>query len=173
MFISHTGQDAHVEQLVSDLHGCLVNHRVRVFFDAATIPSGDTWRKTILKWVKRSKVVVVVLSPAFPTRKWPLRELSIVMANTQGRCIFPVLLGVTHEDLDRAGTTRPTKLGARWVKAWQADRELSELNPLQMLKALKEHQAENLNKLVAAGGPSKNEIMKAAADVSEKVRRYL
>lgn len=75
VFISHTGQDAYVDQLVSDLHGELISQRVPAFFDAASIPKGDRWRSTILKWVQRCKVVVV-LSPNFPTRKWPMTQRS-------------------------------------------------------------------------------------------------
>jgi len=174
VFISHTGQDAYVDQLVSDLHGELISQRVPAFFDAASIPKGDHWRRTILKWVRRCKVVVVVLSPNFPARRWPMAEVSLILSNAKGRTILPVLFGVARQDLSNPGSTA---LGTKWAKSWKQNQIVdpagSGLNPTELLKALMEHQMTDLSYLICAGQPAKGSIKKAAAALSEDVRKNL
>jgi hypothetical protein len=118
VFISHTGQDDYAAICAAFLEHDLRGKGISVFLDATDLLGGVRWRETITRNILRCKVVVVFLSPKYPTRKWPLLELHLALKNASKRHIVPVLFGVDRSSID--------KPPAEWTCAWD---KLEETDP--------------------------------------------
>jgi hypothetical protein len=160
-----------VDGLVSALHRELVDRRVACFFDAESLKPGVRWKDIIRKWVVNSKVVVVILSPSYPKRMWPLEEMSLAVQPTQGRVIVPVLFGVTREDFSPASSTRTRQ---EWQTFWRglSDTALPPgVQPGELLRSLEDHQMLDLNGIVFC--PHKGAFTRAARDIYARLQRHL
>jgi hypothetical protein len=105
LFISHASEDK--AGFVRPLVNRLSRHGLAVWFDETTLTLGDSLRGSIDKGLSRSRFGVVVLSPAFFSKKWPQLELdglwSLEMLG--GKRILPVWHEVTFADVARFSPT--------------------------------------------------------------------
>lgn len=100
-FLSHTGREYRAGELAGAIYDRLKAKKRLSFFDVKTIDGGEFWASKIETSVKRSLVFVPIISPTYPKRFWPMRELDIAINETPylpgtrgGRMIIPVILGV-------------------------------------------------------------------------------
>jgi hypothetical protein len=103
VFISHTGAQ---KDLANSLDVALKQLKLRPFFDLDSL-QGTMGNDVIMdEAAQRAPVGVLLLSPEFFQRTWPLRELAIIM-NT-GRYL-PVWTGKDFKDLEEFLKTKPDK----------------------------------------------------------------
>ncbi len=101
VFISHASEDK--EALVKPLAHNLRSFGVRVWYDEFSLCVGDSLSGTIDRGLKESRFGLVVLSPAFFTKKWPDYELRSLIAREkrQERLILPLWHRVEKADVLR------------------------------------------------------------------------
>jgi hypothetical protein len=118
VFISHAGGDQHAADFAVYLHGQLMNRGIAAFMDDQTLHGGMDWSQVITTWAVRSKVFIAILSPKFPTRKWPLCELHLARHHRlqQHAKTIPVLFGVSRSDLEQPGSS---EVSETWPWVWQ------------------------------------------------------
>jgi len=89
-FISHATEDK--EKVVKPLANALTRIKYRVWYDEFELRVGDSLRKSIDKGLLNSRFGVVVLSPAFFSKKWPQYELNGLTAREMDghKVILPV-----------------------------------------------------------------------------------
>lgn len=105
--------------LITPCQGCLIHPRhawsktLPVFWTKSILERstyvenlcqivGHPWEQQIVMEVKRSNVFVVILTPAFSQRFWPMYELYLALEAAEQqplRQIVPVLYGTTYVDL--------------------------------------------------------------------------
>ncbi len=105
VFISYARED---EQTVARPLADLLSARgLRVWIDATEIKIGDSLRAKIDEGLANSQFGVVVLSPAFLSKHWPLRELNGLAAReSEGeKVILPVWHNVNRADVARESPT--------------------------------------------------------------------
>jgi len=73
VFISHASEDK--ATFVTPLATALKKHGLKVWFDKFTLRVGDSLHCSIEKGLARSRYGVVVFSPKFLAKKWPMAEL--------------------------------------------------------------------------------------------------
>jgi hypothetical protein len=73
VFISHASEDKFV--FVTPLANALKRYGLKVWFDKFTLKVGDSLHRSIEKGLARSRYGVVVLSPKFLAKNWPMAEL--------------------------------------------------------------------------------------------------
>jgi DNA modification methylase len=101
VFISHASEDKH--PFVRSLAGALVEEGVNVWYDEFTLKLGDSLRRSIDRGLATCRFGVVVLSPAFLTKRWPQYELDGLVAGSK------VLLPIWHDvDRDQVARYSPT-----------------------------------------------------------------
>ena len=94
LFICHASKDKEdiVEPLATELRKC----GLRVWYDRFVLKIGDSLRAKIDEGLSSSKYGVVVLSPAFFSKRWPQAELDALFARqTSGH--ENILLPVWHQ----------------------------------------------------------------------------
>lgn len=101
VFICHASEDK--PTVVEPLAKALEGKGLRVWYDRSVLTIGDSLRRTIDEGLKRSQFGVVILSPAFFTKKWPQWELDgLVQREIAGsKVILPVWHNVAHGDVAR------------------------------------------------------------------------
>jgi hypothetical protein len=103
VFISHTGAQ---KDLANSLDVALKQLKLRPFFDLDSL-QGTMGNDVIMdEAAQRAPVGVLLLSPEFFQRTWPLRELAIIMNN--GRYL-PVWTGKDFNDLKEFLKAKPDK----------------------------------------------------------------
>eukprot|EP00878_Enallax_costatus_P017266 GHUV01018132.1.p1 GENE.GHUV01018132.1~~GHUV01018132.1.p1 ORF type:complete len:227 (+),score=49.70 GHUV01018132.1:955-1635(+) len=115
VFISHTGSDSDAAIFAAMLHDKLGEKKIPAFFDADSLDLGDVWQPRIIKAASRCSVFVAVVSPKYPTRKWPLLEMHLALQSAErSRCVvMPVLFGVERKDMEES-----TPISSDWRSAW-------------------------------------------------------
>jgi hypothetical protein len=100
-FLSHASEDK--ESFVRPLVGQLSMLGVRVWYDEFSLRVGDSLSRSIDRGLAESRYGVVVLSPAFLSKRWPERELrGLVAREVAGtNVILPVWLNVSRDDVLR------------------------------------------------------------------------
>lgn len=101
LFISHASEDK--ESLVRPLAEALASLGVSVWYDEFSLSPGDSISRSIDKGIANSKFGLVILSPAFLSKKWPEYELRGLVSReiAEDAMIIPVWHGATHEDVYR------------------------------------------------------------------------
>lgn len=102
VFISHAGPDK--AGVARPLAAALLARGYSVWFDEFELVVGDRLSSAIDRGLATSRCGVVVLSPAFMQRPWPLRELSGLVAR-ETVTGDPLVLPVWHE-VDRDAVVR-------------------------------------------------------------------
>ncbi len=90
VFISHASEDKAV--FVTPLANALRKHGLKVWFDRFTLKVGDSLHNSIEKGLARSRYGVVVFSPKFLAKNWPMAELNGLFAREMEghKVILPV-----------------------------------------------------------------------------------
>lgn len=91
VFICHASEDK--DDFVRPLAEALKNSHLEVWYDEFSLKIGDSLRESIDKGLSKSRYGIVVLSPAFFTKKWPIRELNGLVAremSDEDSVILPV-----------------------------------------------------------------------------------
>lgn len=102
VFISHASEDK--EALVEPLYQALYKVGVRVWFDKTELRLGDSLRRKIDDGLAHCRYGVVVLSPSFFDKEWPMNELGALMARetiTGATAILPIWHNLEAKDLIR------------------------------------------------------------------------
>ena len=73
VFICHASEDK--DSFVRELAHALDARRIRVWYDEFTLQPGDSLRRSIDRGLLTSQAGIVVLSPAFFSKRWPAYEL--------------------------------------------------------------------------------------------------
>lgn len=93
VFISHASEDK--DTIVRSLASALISQGLKIWYDEFTLRIGDSLRQKIDKGLARSRVGLVVLSPAFVSKGWTNYELDgIVTRTVSGE---QILLPIWHE----------------------------------------------------------------------------
>jgi len=93
VFISHASEDK--DTIVRSLANELVNQGLKVWYDEFALRIGDSLRQKIDKGLARSRVGLVVLSPAFIAKGWTNYELDGIVSRTVSG--EQILLPIWHE----------------------------------------------------------------------------
>lgn len=78
VFICHASEDK--DDFVRPLAEALKNSHLEVWYDEFSLVVGDSLRESIDKGLAKSRYGIVVLSPNFFKKKWPVRELNGLVA---------------------------------------------------------------------------------------------
>jgi hypothetical protein len=99
LFISHASEDK--QTFVEPLASALSAFGVNVWYDRYTLKLGDSLSRSIDKGLAKSDFGLVVLSPAFISKKWPEYELRGLTAREQagGKIILPIWHDISFEEL--------------------------------------------------------------------------
>ncbi len=113
VFISHASEDK--DSLARPLYLALQSRGVSVWFDEASLELGDSLHQKIDEGLSRCRYGVVILSPRFLAKRWPLRELNGLVARetTSGeKAILPVWYDLDASTLVKYSPTLADRLAA-------------------------------------------------------------
>lgn len=101
VFICHASEDKIA--VVEPLATALEREGLTVWYDRSILTIGDSLRQKIDEGLIKSRFGIVVISPAFFTKRWPGLELDgLVQKEIEGRkVILPVWHNVAHADVAR------------------------------------------------------------------------
>jgi hypothetical protein len=101
VFISHAHEDK--EAVARPLATELRSRGIRVWYDEFALSLGDSLRRSIDRGLAESRFGVVVLSPSFFAKEWPMRELNGLTSRESagGKVILPLWHGVQQPDVAR------------------------------------------------------------------------
>lgn len=96
LFISHASEDK--VDFVEPLASALTAFGVKVWFDKFALKLGDSLSRSIDRGLANSSYGLIVVSPAFISKKWPDYELRGLLAKelTSGRTILPIWHKITR-----------------------------------------------------------------------------
>jgi TIR domain len=94
-FISHASEDK--DDFARALADSLRRQNYRVWYDEFSLKIGDSLRASIDEGLRSSAFGIVLLSPAFFSKKWTQRELGALVSSDAG--ILPVWHNVTAADV--------------------------------------------------------------------------
>lgn len=100
VFICHASEDK--DSFVRPLAEALKNSHLEVWYDEFSLLIGDSLRESIDKGLSKSRYGIVVLSPAFFTKKWPIRELNGLVAREmsgENSVILPVWHNISAKQI--------------------------------------------------------------------------
>src|SRR6185295_6168061 len=94
VFISHASEDK--DSFVRPLAHALREAGLRVWYDEFTLKVGDKLRSSIDRGLLSARFGVVVLSPAFFSKAWPLQELEALFTKESGgvKVVLPIWHGI-------------------------------------------------------------------------------
>ncbi|WMW25853.1 TIR domain-containing protein [Methanolobus sediminis] len=97
LFVSYASEDKElfVRPLIETLH----EENLTIWWDEAEIKIGDDTLQSISKGLSESKYGLIILSPNYMRKDWPLRELNALLAKKKSM-ILPVWHNVNKEDVD-------------------------------------------------------------------------
>ena len=93
VFICHASEDK--DSFVRPLAEALKKRFIEVWYDEFSLVVGDSLRESIDKGLAKSRYGIVVLSPAFFNKKWPIRELNGLVAREMSED-DPIILPIWH-----------------------------------------------------------------------------
>lgn len=110
VFISHASEEN--EEIVLPLAAMLRKVGIRVWLDTRQLTLGDSLRQSIDNGLAQSRFGVVIISKAFLSKMWPMRELDALMAKESryGKVILPIWHGIRIADLEITSPTLAGKL---------------------------------------------------------------
>jgi hypothetical protein len=96
VFISHASEDK--DSFVRSLAEALNAYGLKAWYDEFSLRIGDSLTRSIDQGLSNSRYGIVVLSPNFFDKQWPVRELGGLTAREieEGRVILPIWFGVDH-----------------------------------------------------------------------------
>lgn len=99
VFISHASEDK--DSIVRALANELVSQRLKVWYDEFTLRIGDSLRQKIDKGLAKSRVGLVVLSPAFISKGWTNYELDGIVTRTVSgeQLLLPIWHNITKQQV--------------------------------------------------------------------------
>lgn len=99
VFISHASEDK--DTIVRSLANALVGKGLRVWYDEFTLRIGDSLRQKIDRGLARSRVGLVVLSPAFVAKGWTNYELDGIITRTVSgeQILLPIWHNITKQEV--------------------------------------------------------------------------
>ncbi|HMN67605.1 MAG TPA: DUF1883 domain-containing protein [Bdellovibrionales bacterium] len=99
VFVSHASEDK--ETVVKSLVHELIKLGLRVWYDEFTLRIGDSLRQKIDKGLARSRVGLVVLSPAFISKGWTNYELDGIVTRTVSgeQILLPIWHNITKQEV--------------------------------------------------------------------------
>src|SRR5207249_971645 len=109
-FISHASEDK--EAVVLPLAVMLRKLGIKVWLDSHQLTLGDSLRQSIDNGLTQSRFGVVIISKAFLSKPWPMRELDALMAKETryNKVILPIWHGVNFDDIEQHFPTVAGKL---------------------------------------------------------------
>ncbi|WP_093347108.1 DnaB-like helicase C-terminal domain-containing protein [Variovorax sp. PDC80] len=112
VFISHASEDK--QEVVRPLAEGLEARGLKVWLDEVQMTLGDNLRREIDKGLAQSRYGVVVLSPDYLRKEWPLKELDSLMSLETGlhKKILPIWHKVNSEDIAKYSPLMAGKLAA-------------------------------------------------------------
>lgn len=112
VFISHASEDK--QEVVRPLAEGLEARGLKVWLDEVQMTLGDNLRREIDKGLAQSRYGVVVLSPDYLRKEWPLKELDSLMSLETGlhKKILPIWHKVNSEDIAQYSPLMAGKLAA-------------------------------------------------------------
>jgi TIR domain len=100
LFISHASEDkeAFVKRLAAALNA---NPKFEAWYDEYSLKVGDSLLQSISKGLRSSDYAIVVISPAFISKRWTNEELAACFAleTKERKIIIPIWHDVTEEDV--------------------------------------------------------------------------
>lgn len=113
IFICHASEDK--KDFVAKLATALVKKGVKVWYDEFSLKLGDRLRQKIDEGLSNSRYGVVVLSPNFFRKKWPIDELEGLLAiEKEGRkVILPVWHNLTIEEIAKHSPLLAGRIAAK------------------------------------------------------------
>jgi len=99
VFISHASEDK--ETIVRSLVTSLVEIGLTVWYDEFTLRIGDSLRQKIDRGLAKSRVGLVVLSPAFVSKGWTNYELDGIVTRTVSgeQILLPIWHNITKQEV--------------------------------------------------------------------------
>ena len=99
VFISHASEDK--DTIVRSLASALIARNLKVWYDEFTLRIGDSLRQKIDRGLARSRVGLVVLSPAFVAKGWTNYELDGIVSRTVSgeQILLPIWHNITKEEV--------------------------------------------------------------------------
>lgn len=94
VFICHASEDK--DAIARPLAAALLEEHIEVWFDEYSMRVGDSLREAIDRGLAQSDFGIVIVSPAFFTKRWPQRELNGLVAREMAgtrRLVLPVWHG--------------------------------------------------------------------------------
>jgi len=114
-FISYASEDrAAVAQPLAE---ALSSIGLKIWFDRTALHVGDSLREQIDTGLAESHYGIVVLSPAFFNKHYPVRELNgLAQREVSGeRVILPVWYGLTAKEVARFSPPLADRIAAQWI----------------------------------------------------------
>jgi hypothetical protein len=101
IFISHASEDK--EAVAAPLAELLTQRGLTVWLDQWELTLGDSLRRSIEQALSQTSFGVVILSPEYLRKLWPMRELDglFSMETPDRKLILPVLHNLRHDELTR------------------------------------------------------------------------
>jgi hypothetical protein len=113
-FISYASENR--EAVAQPLAEALTRLGLRVWYDQTELRIGDSLRERIDHGLSSSQYGIVILSPAFFAKHYPIRELNgLAQRELEGeRVLLPVWYGITDRDVRRFSPPLADRIAARW-----------------------------------------------------------
>jgi hypothetical protein len=114
VFLSHASEDKLA--IAIPLYDALTKVGVRVWFDQAALSLGDSLRQRIDDGLRRARYGIVILSPSFLSKHWPVAELNGLFAREAAsgkKAILPVWHQLTSVELARISPLLADRVAAR------------------------------------------------------------
>lgn len=113
IFISHASEDK--KDFVQPLASALDAFGVKVWYDAFTLRLGDSLSRSIDQGLAKSDYGLVILSPAFLSKRWPEYEIRGLTAKelSGGKVILPVWHNVSRDDVLNFSPTLSDKIAIK------------------------------------------------------------
>ncbi|CAM9660036.1 unnamed protein product [Chrysoparadoxa australica] len=131
IFLSHAGPEKW--GIVHSLHTSLWDRGVPAFMDQENLEAGGVAAEYMKAAARKAKIGVVMLSPSFVSRKWPLQELEIFMnrlrtqEGSQPFILLPLFYKLTPgECSDPDALPQSYKEVEKQWKEWEGNEEMRE-----------------------------------------------
>jgi hypothetical protein len=113
VFISHAVEDK--IPFVTELCCRLKKEGLSIWYSGAELNSGDSISRAIDEGLDNSRYGIVVLSPNYLAKNWPLREFYLLLAREKNgeKVILPVLYNITPEELALEDLTMADRMGIK------------------------------------------------------------
>jgi hypothetical protein len=113
VFISHAVEDK--IPFVTELCCRLKKEGLSIWYSGAELNSGDSISRAIDEGLDNSRYGIVVLSPNYLAKNWPLREFYLLLAREKNgeKVILPVLFNITPEELALEDLTMADRMGIK------------------------------------------------------------